>query len=259
MSQQELYRFVEGATIWCATSGDTPVTHNLEDYAPHAMGRTEVESKIELSRQNLEVSMGMDDPIARRWLTTVVDGVVTLTIFSKEAETGMVNVVWKGRLTAVKPTLSTIKLVFESVYTSLRRPGLRRRYQKNCPHVLYGRGCRLDKDDFALADIVTSLAGQTVTTTYTAGYDDGYFRGGMLQVPDGTLRFITAHIGSQLTLIRPIASLNLAILSGPVAVTTYPGCDRTRQVCNDRFNNLPNNGSTPFIPIINPFGGTSFA
>lgn len=253
MSQTELYRFVEGSTVTCRTSSDTATVYGGETYTPTPIGRTEPETKVELSRANLDVNMGMDDAFARRYLNSVIDSVVTLTLFVKEAETGAVSVVWKGRMTGVKPTMSQIKLVFESVFTSLRRPGLRRRFQRNCPHVLYGRGCFVDKSLFALAGTVASVAGLTVVVAAAGTKPDGYFRGGIIQAPDGTLRFITNHVGTTLYLIREIDSLVAS-----AAVTLYPGCDRTRETCVGTFNNLYNNGSTPFIPIKNPYGGISF-
>lgn len=259
MSQQELYRIVDRGVATTLTSGDTAVTYNSETYVPTPMGRGQAESKAEMSRASLETTFGMDDTTARKYLIAVGDTVVTLTVFSKDAETGNVTVVWKGRLTSVKPEMTTIKLVWESVYTSLRRPGLRRRFQKNCSFVLYGRGCFVNKALFATTGTVTVVSGANVTCAAAATKPDGYFLGGMIQVPDGTLRFITGHTGNQLALIRPIESLNAAIGGGPVAVTIYPGCDRSRDTCNSRFNNLLNNGSTPFIPIINPYGGTPFA
>lgn len=259
MSQQELYRIVDGVTVTTLTSGDTAVVYSSETYVPVPIGRSEAETKVEMSRANLEVTFGMDDTLARKYLNTVGDTVVTLTIFSKDAETGAVSVVWKGRLASVKPDMSKIKLVWESVYTSLRRPGLRRLFQKNCPYVLYGRGCYVNKATYGIGGTVTVVTGSNVTCAAAATQANGYFAGGMIQVPDGTLRFIVGHAGNQLALIRPIESLNVAILGGPVAVTIYPGCDRSRNVCHTRFNNLMNNGSTPFIPIINPYGGTPFA
>jgi uncharacterized phage protein (TIGR02218 family) len=255
MSQLELYRIVDGPTVYTITSGDTAVTYNSELYTPRTLGRSESESKTQLSRANIETKFGMDDAIGRKYMTSIVDAVVTITVFQKEAETGTISVVFKGRLSSVKPAISTITLVWENFFTSLRRVGLRRRFQRNCPHVLYGRGCNLNKDDWDDAGTATVIAGTVVTVGAASARPNGYFRGGMLKAPDGTLRFIINHVGSSLTLVRMIASLPAAL---PAAVSIYPGCDRTRETCNSRFNNLPNNGSTPFIPLINPFGGSSF-
>ena len=252
---QELFMITEGSSQWFRTSGDQPMTYMGNVYIPTPMSRSELESKDQLSRANIELNFGMDDTMARRWLNSIIDTVVTLSIFSVEAETGNVGLIWKGRMTAVKPTMSQIKLVWESVFTSLRRPGLRRTYQRNCPHMLYGRGCFVNKELYAVTGTVIAISSTKVNVNVStaSGHVDGWYTGGILKSPDGIMRFITNHVGVGLKLIRPIDTL----LAGQT-VTLYPGCDRTRQTCQDKFNNLNNNGSTPFIPIKNPYGGLSF-
>jgi uncharacterized phage protein (TIGR02218 family) len=244
----EIYKMVEGSNVWNFTSGNAPDTFNGDTYTPTDVGRSQVEIKNELAKANIELSFGLDNTIARRYINSIIDNVVTLTVWSKQDAT--YNVVWKGRLSGVKPQEKVIKLIFESIFTSLRRPGLRLRYQRTCPHTLYGRGCNLNKDDFGVAGTAASVSGNNVTVSTASAQ---IYVGGMLKAPDGTLRFIVAQSGTTLQLIRPIPGL----VNGN-AVVVYPGCDRSRDVCNSRFNNLPNNGSFPFIPQRNPFTGNSF-
>lgn len=270
--KKELYRFTEGVDVWTITSADSDEVYDAgsgdETYVSTTIGRNEVESKNELSRANIEVSLSIDDPMARRWMRQIVDDVVTLTIFSKNG--GDVNVVWKGRLSSVKPESAAITLIFESIFTSLRRSGLRKKYQRSCPHILYGRGCKLDKEDFATDGAMTSIStdGQVLTVPEAAAFADGYFTAGMVEAPDGTLRFVTNHSGSSLTLIRPIQSLieafatsgygvNYGAFYGGVAVRIFPGCTRSKEVCNSKFDNLNNYGGFPYIPLKNPFNGSS--
>lgn len=257
MKITELYKLVEGATIYTHTSGDKEVTHGGDIYTPLAIGRSQVESKNELSRANIEVSVSIDSVIGKRYMNSVVDAIVSLTVFQQQDL--ITNTLWKGRLASVKPQESDVKLIFESIFTSMRRPGLGRRYQRNCGHVLYGRGCRLNKEDWDVGGTATAVSGNEVTVASAAGYPDGWFSGGMLEAPDLTLRFIVAHVGSTLSLIRPIESLTAAIVGGSQSVRIFPGCDRSTQTCQGKFNNLDNNGSFQFIPIRNPFGGSTFA
>lgn len=266
--KKELYRFVEGENVWTITSADEEQLYNSELYTPSTIGRNEVESKNELSRANIEVSLSIGDPMARRWMRQVIDDVVSLTIFGYEDAD--VTVIWKGRLVSVKPEVSEITLIFESIFTSLRRAGLRKKYQRSCPYVLYGRGCSLNKDDWAVPGQMTAIStnGLTITVPEAAGFADGYFTAGMVEAPDGTLRFITNHSGSTLTLIRPVDSLGEAFASsgygvnyggyyGGVAVNIYPGCNRSKETCKNKFDNLDNYGGFAFIPLKNPFGGSS--
>lgn len=254
MKIKEIFKFVEGSNVWNLTTSETEEVFAGDTYVPTAMGRTEIESKNELSKANIEVSFSIDNTFARRWMNTSIDSNMTVTVWTKQDDIYLVA--WKGRLSSVKPNDQSIKLVFESIFTSMRRPGLRRRYQRTCGHVLYGRGCNLDKNSFAVAAVASAINGADVTVAQAALQADGWYTGGMIEAPDGTLRFIMNHVGTTLTLIRPIDSLSLSTL--PVNIRIFPGCDRTRETCVGRFNNLFNNGAFPFIPVRNPFTGNSF-
>ena len=249
----ELYRFVElrGGTnaVVRWTSSDAPVVYAGETYVPVTLGRSEPESRNELSRADLTVTVSLNNPSARTWMQSSLDSLITLTVFAKEDAD--VTVVWKGRLASIKPTDATIELLLESIFTSLRRPGLRQKYQRVCPHVLYGKGCNLDKAGFAVADIATAVSGTSMTIRAAASYPAVYFTYGMIKTAGGVFRMITNHSGSSITLIRPVD------FAGDFNITIYPGCDRTITTCNDKFGNRNNFGGFPYIPLKNPFNGSS--
>lgn len=267
---KELYRFTEGDNVWTLTSADENEIYNAgfgdETYLSSTIGRDEIESKNELSKANINVTVPLDSEMGRRWMKSILDEIVTLTIFAKDGAT--TNVIWKGRLSSVKPEAAAIKLIFESVFTSMRRTGLRMKYQRSCPHVLYGRGCNLNKDDFAVETPITAVNGTAVIAPGAAAYPDGWFTAGMIESPDGSLRFITAHMGNSLTLIRALDDLSQSFAAsgygqnyggfyGGLTANIYPGCDRSKEICSSKFNNINNNGAYPFIPLKNPMGGSS--
>lgn len=266
MNKSELYRLTEGDQVWTLTSADAPIQHVGEWYEPATIGRNEAESKNEMSRSNLEVTLNIEHFLARRFLASAGEQAVGLTVFSKDDL--VTNVVWKGRLSSVKPDKGRVKLVFESVFTSLRRPGLRARYQRACRHNLYGPGCGLNKENFATTGMVTQLTTTGVVMPAAALKPNGYYTGGMIEGPDGAARFILEHNGSSLTLSRSMDSLidgfnksgygrGYGMGYGGLVATIYPGCPRTREVCDERFSNLPNFGGFPAIPLRNPFDGSS--
>lgn len=258
MRAVELFRFVEGASVETQTSGDAEVTYNAEVYTPRPIGRTQAQSKNELSRANIDISMGIDNPLAQKHLASPIDSVVTLTIFQQN-EMGT-NVFWKGRLSSVKAANKSITLTFESIFTSLRRPGLRARYQKTCRHALYARGCNVNPEDHAVMGMLSNVQGQQVTVPGLDAFPPGRFRGGMIRAPDGVVRFVTDHVGNVLTLSRPFQTLqNLFDINGPgvVEVKVYPGCRHNMDDCVTIFDNLPNYGGFPWIPQKNPMGGSS--
>jgi uncharacterized phage protein (TIGR02218 family) len=268
VKKKQLYRITEGSLVWTYTSSDVNETYNGETYLAIPIGRNEAEVRNELARANIEVKLPVTNDLAIRNLREVVEAQVGLTVWSIDPDDGTVATEWKGRLSQVKPDGVDIVLVFESIFTSLRRPGLRKRYQRTCPYVLYGRGCGLNKDAFAVAGQVTNVTDVIVKMPVAASQPNGWYSGGMIAAPDGTLRFILSHSGDTLLLIRPLVSLVNAFAAfgygnsygqyyGTVTATIYPGCDRSKEVCNNKFNNLLNNGSFPWIPLKNPVGGSS--
>lgn len=258
-TQTELYRFSEqgSALKWFYTSGNEPVNYLAEDYVPQKISRTEVTIKSELAKANLEIQVPLTNPAALQWLADGGERIVTLTIYERD-KGGTFIVVWKGRLKAVVPGMNAIKLKMESIFSSLRRIGIRGKYQRSCRHALYGRGCTLDPETFAVVGSLTAADNTVLTVTEAALQADGYYTGGMIRAPDGTLSYVTRHVGDAITIQRLSYALYDAIAGGfPVAVTIYPGCDRSRGTCWQKFNNGLNYGGFDFVPRKNPMGGSS--
>lgn len=258
-TQTELYRFSEQdePLPWLFTSGDEDVTYALETYEPSKIRRSDIESRNEMARANLDITVPLTEAAGIKWLTDNGERIVTLTIFQRN-RLGAYKVAWKGRLAGVVPGMDAITLKMESIFTSLRRTGLRARYQRSCRHPLYGRGCNLNAEDFAIPGAVSAITETVVTVAEAAAHPDGYFIGGMLRSPDGILSFIIEHIGTSLRLQRLSYSLQVAAAGGlPFDVQLYPGCPHSRSVCDSRFGNLLNYGGFDFIPKKNPMGGSS--
>lgn len=261
----ELYRFSEQATgnVWTFTSGNEEVEYGEVSpgvpaiYEPVYIQRSAVNVKNEMAKLNIEVNIALTNPVAVRWMQDNGEKIVSLTIFERE-KGGTFNVVWKGRLASIMPGMKDVTLKLESIFTSLRRPGLRARYQRSCRHALYGRGCKLDAENFDSVATVTAADDKTLTVTEAAAQPDGYFVGGMFRAPDGTLSYIVNHAGSSIVLQRLSYSIVEAIENGfPFVGTLYPGCDHSRATCNSKFDNILNYGGFDFIPIRNPMDGSS--
>jgi hypothetical protein len=248
----ELYRFTQDSTVWTVTSGNKKQAYNSEIYLPISIGHATIKSSPNTNDSMLEVTVDLDNVMARGWFINIIDSVVNLQIL--RVDSGTVATVWQGRLTATKPDDSKLTLVFDSGFSQVRRIGLRDQYQKICPHVLYGRGCFKNKADVAIAGTVATISGSTVTVSAASSKPDGYFNAGMIADSAGVLRFVTSHVGTVLILTRPLDSLTVGM-----SVNLYPGCARTTAACKDKFNNLANFGGFPWIPSVNPYDGTPIA
>ena len=261
MSEIDLFRIVIGTEVYTMTSADERQTYDAGDgdeiYLPIAMGRGATEQKNSLAKANLDVSIPLTHPLARRMLTSLYDQIVSLTLFVDDGTD--VAVQWKGRLASLKPENTNLTMIFESIFTSLRRPGLRARFQKTCRHALYFRGCNLDKDDFATAATLDALDGSVLTVPEAALVADGYYLGGMIGAADGVLAYIIGHVGDQITVQRVPYSITeqFAAEGAGTALTIYPGCDHRRATCIAKFDNLLNYGGFDWIPRKNPMSGSS--
>ncbi|WP_210879931.1 phage BR0599 family protein [Roseovarius autotrophicus] len=267
-----LYQFVEGDQVWRFTSRSTPWTSagsggDMISWEPAAVAHGDVVQTSEIERGRLELTWPLSHPFARRFLAPLSNTPVTLTIFrGHEQVLGETVAHWKGRVVGAEVEGQRILLQAESIFSTLRRAGVRAKYQRLCRHALYGRGCGLDIALHWLTGTVTAVAANAVTVPETADQPDGWFRGGVLRF-GVQLGFITGHAGAVLTLSRPMPELATAFATPeidpdtgeplPVLLDIAPGCDLRAATCAAKFGNLLNFGGFPEIPGRNPLGGGS--
>lgn len=255
----QVWRFTSRATGWASPAG--AIADETEDllWEPSAVSHGSVVQSSDPRRTDLGVSFPLSDPFARRYLGPRGRAVTSLTIFRGHEQVPLAVVAhWKGRIVSARIVGRRITLRCESLFASMRREGVRAKYQRLCRHALYARGCRLDIESFFTGGTAQARQGLTITVPEAAALPDGWFRGGVLRHA-GVSGFITGHIGDALTLSGRLPELDVAIDTAdtPPAVEIAPGCDLRRNTCKAKFNNLLNFGGFPDIPGRNPFGGTS--
>lgn len=269
-----LYQFVEGDQVWrftsrasawtSAGSGGTEIT-----WEPAAVAHGDVVQTSEIERGRLELTWPLSHPFARRFLAPLGNSPVTLTIFrGHEQVLGETVAHWKGRVVGAEVEGQRILLQAESIFSTLRRTGVRAKYQRLCRHALYGRGCGLDLALYWLTGRVTAISANALSATIpeASAQPDGWYRGGVLRF-GVQLGFITGHAGAVLTLSRPMPELATAFATPeidpdtsepmPLLVDIAPGCDLRVTTCAAKFDNLLNFGGFPEIPGRNPLGGGS--
>lgn len=260
----ELYKFSHEYTDYRYTSYDTDVVYLSEVYTSIAIGRSNIELKNELSKATLEVNIDLHQGAPKVWLSGYQEKVISLTVFQQTASG--TNVIWKGRVVSINPQPAFFKITLESIFTSLRRPGLRARFQRNCRHVLYSPECGANMDYSKITVLVTAMDSRRTTLTLTniITYPEGpfsdqepnkFFTGMLLY--NGIYRTVIGQSTTGVTLTKPITDLFNALQNSSVYVTIYFGCDKSREVCQNRFSRIQSNGSFPYIPSKNPFNGSS--
>lgn len=248
----ELYQFTYGNNIYRFTSAQTAVSAVGHTWQPAYLKRSSLDYSAEKSRSNLKIDTNRQFEIADLYRIMPPSDVVLLTVFRLHAGDGDYAIIWSGRVMGVDFAGSTATMTCEPITTSLKRTGLRRLYQRTCPHVLYGSACKVNKASFMLTATLTTVYGTALGCSAFGLYSDRFFAGGYIEFEyNGVVerRFITDHTLTQITINVPLIGLE----SGS-SVRVYAGCDHTKQTCSDKFNNLLNYGGFPYIPQKNPFG-----
>lgn len=259
----ELYKF---ATAECATSywtsAERDVVHDGHTWVSASIRRDRVEVSNEKVRNNLKLAVSRSFPIADLFRVQPPSDVISVSVYRYHRGDGDTTVLWLGRVLTCTWQGAEAELYCEPASTSLSRTGLRRLYQANCPHVLYGKACKVNKDVHAAEAVVMGIDGLKLHVDpipdkpYSGGFVD-WIPGQSSNSGAGSdgcrveRRFITNKFGNQFWLLYPFSG----IAPGDVVVI-YPGCDHTMAMCNSTYSNIENYGGMPFIPTKNPFAGT---
>ncbi len=124
-----------------------------------------------------------------------------------------------------------------------------RKYYPTCPWNLYGAGCSLNKESWAVYGTITGVT-DAQTFKCNLSYAAGYYDQGILEWLSGNNSGVTASVkrstaDGSLVMLMPLKSI-------PVAGDTfkiYPGCDKTAATCKNKVNNAAHYRGTPFIPL----------
>ena len=252
----ELYDFYRGTLHWRYTNADRDIVYDGLLFRAIPISRNEIEQSSEVKKLGLTIKAPMTIEIYEQFRVAPPGSAIGCIVYTYQAGGAVGDVIpeWTGRvITCVRKGIQ-VELVCEPMYISLMAMGIRRRWQKSCPHLLYGPGCKVNKTQFVVPAVVQDVQGLWVTVPAAISKPDYYFEGGYIEwtdffgLPD--YRGIEEHVGDKIRLSYGFDG----IVSG-TAVSIYPGCAHTMQMCKDRFNNLLNYGGTPYIPQKNPYKG----
>ena len=217
-------------------------------------------------------------------------GGVTITIL--ERYQGETLVLHKGRVTQPKydEDADTLTLVCETGESYLNRNILTRKFQYSCPNSIYDRWCGLKFEDWSFEVEVTAIDGLKVSfdvvptqvldaegnpmfeqvpvldeegnpvldgqgnPTFengapimeTKSYSDQWLNLGLM-LKGGVHTLITTSSANSFTLYRQHVGLAVGDIFSVV-----PGCDQSKKMCDEKFNNWARYAGHQFIPNSNP-------
>lgn len=249
----ELYEFTQGNKKFSYSSGASDVDYLGRTFAGLSLTRDSVKQTSDIFKDSLKLTFPRSNEFAAQYLGFAPEDVTTLCVYRGHYGDDDFIVYWKGRIIGAKASGNSIEIECESIFTSIKRPGLRARFEYNCRHTLYQTGCNINREQYRHDGIISSITGElTVEISGASIQPNGYYTGGFLVAPSGATRFLTDHREEAVDLSRPLSEL-----ASGMSVTIYPGCDHLKETCHTKFNNLDNFGGFPYIPQRNPFNGSS--
>ncbi len=237
----ELYLFERGTTKYTYTNGLDSVSFGGDTYTPEIISYDRVNITNDVFRANIDLSLPIANTVVTVVMTLFTTDVTTLKIYRDE------SLWWAGRVTGVTIKTNAI-LHCESIYSSVKRLGVKTTFERLCRHTIFSTGCGLNKNDFDYTGNVTVINGKDITIPGIPG-TDGYFKMGILY-NGTTYTTILKRVTNVFTLIRYIA------LTVGQSVTLYPGCNHWvgpvsgTYGCSD-YSNILNYGGFPKCPSSN--------
>lgn len=258
-----LFDFSTGFAHWRYTTADRTIAYLGNDYLSVPISAGNIVQGQEIKQKTIRVSIPRDLDLAKVLQSYPPSTDVLLTVFSMHHTDPdqQAIVIWIGRVMQQIQKASVIELACEPAYTGIQTVGLRRRWQLNCPHVLYGAaGCKLVPATYAVATTLSAASGVVVSSSGFVAPTGLTFAGGYLEWDSGKgyleRRSINSVSGTNLTL-----AYGSADLAPGLAVSAFPGCRHTMADCQafpvigSSVGNLLNYGGDPYIPTKNPFSG----
>ncbi len=253
----ELYEFTQsGGPPRRFTSALAPITGiDLNTvYPPATIIRDKVKQTQDATKSNVSLTVPITFLPAIDFRASGIIAPMLVTIFraivNEEGVVTSQNVLWKGRVVSLQYKDDNYELNLESIYTMMKRPGLRPRCETLCRHILFDNRCGADQTAHTLTGVVTATTGDTIVVS---GLPSGVNLIGGVATAGLSPRAIKAVTQSNGATTVALSSALPGVSIG-ANVTFTRGCNHTREDCLNVFSNIANYGGFPYIPTRNPFG-----
>lgn len=254
---QRLFLFTMGETVFAYTNAPRPHTYNDITYSPLLVRMEDLTQALSEDSPTIRVEVDAKSSVAAQFIPYMPIIPVKLRVYRYHAGedayvTELIGEVANGSINAETDLcVLTVRLLASQLDRKVPWPV----FQKPCNHVLYGPGCRVNRDLYKVEAVLSDVAGVVLRSPdFVHEEDPTYFVAGyMVRVATGEMRWIIAQDGDALTLQTPF----LGIQEGE-DVLAYAGCDLLKSTCKNKFNNLPRRWGFDHIPSKNPFADNVF-
>jgi hypothetical protein len=249
-----LFEFAQGtSTYWRYSSISYEIVLSSRTWSPAAIVPDKFSYTNDIPKDLISLEFPRDHVFAQQFTYGVPDKQVSLAVYRGHVDDDEIRAIWKGRVVAANVVGNVVALKCESIFSQLRRPGLRGVMMRTCRYQLFKAGCNLSPTAFRQTTGVSAINGLVLTATGAAFLED--LTGGTLIAADGSEHTIVVHNGQYLTLLhrsRYLEAALAAVYPSLLDVDLYRGCDGSFQTCCDVFSNAGNFGGFPGIPSKDP-------
>ena len=248
---EELYEFTMADKAWRYTSASTPRVLSGYTYNPvRGLRRTGLKQDKDGGDDSISLTVPMDLDLAWAFRIIVPARTIWLKILRRHRGDGDNFVqVWYGRVRGVSWSDTRATIECDGLNSMFKRAGLRLNYDVKCPHMLYGPGCNLDKDQWRVDGVISQIGTNFVRSPAFSSKPDQWLRLGYIEF--GRYYYMIAdHVGDRIT---TFAGLEYDQDDVPLVVTGYAGCDRLIDTCWDKFGNGLNSEANAWFPEKNPY------
>ena len=247
------------------TDWDRPITFDSKDYEAIPITRAAVDSEASLDETPFIVQMSPLASFVDYMQTRVPARRVSLVIRQGHFDDPDAEypVVWTGRVVLMERKPTYVELSCESIVTALRKIGLRRNYQRQCPYSLYEPPCNATRT-VQVTRTPTQVGDHlfAVPTGWNGALPREKFKGGYVRWTDPDTN--VTHSRTIIDIVDPSQTTDNVIVQGvleglttSISVQFFAGCNHMLSDCRDLHDNLLNFGGQPLIPQENPVAFTN--
>ncbi len=245
----ELYLFSTSGATFALTSADAPIVHLGRSYSPTTISRTEIDQSQEMNAGQMRVTIPKGHPLAALFIPYLPPTPVVLTIYGGHVGDAEIATIFVGEVASASYTEQCeLACIPEQAKLKKKIPAIL--YQPGCPRVFGDAGCTVSLGANTSTGSIGAIdsSGCVLTIAAFAGLGTS-LRGGYLR-RGNDVRMIVDHSGATVTIISPIASLQVGDVVSGVA-----GCAHTYAACA-AYGNVANFLGFDLIPTSNPFYGS---
>ena len=260
---ERLFLFTMGTVSIGYVNSASPATYAGNTFSPLSIDMDEISQALAEDSPTINVQMDAAAEVASWFIAYQPVQPVRIRVLRHHVEdvageykSELIGDVMSG---SFNEQTSTCTLSVRMLASNLDRKVPWPAVQKQCNYVLYGPGCRVNRDDYKTETTVAAVQRSLITSPdflarAEAESDPRWFVAGyVIRVSNNDVRWIIAQTDDVLTLQSPFVGLQAG-----EDVIAYAGCDLLKETCKDKFNNLDRHLAFPWGPQKNPFTDNLF-